>query len=167
MKTHLRDINIHTKRVKDGFSKNTHSINMSLLLLLFPLLRTRFLLQLPFVLLGRKTGEGISPPTYGQVRHGEPSHLSGVLGLIHIPEYRLGDQMLQMLFHPFHRPLLPSVTTVVVVSSACGHKMVYSVVCIGTILNKVKPGAEHVVLCRPHQLKDPHPAQAPAPPRLV
>lgn len=43
------------------------------------------------------------------MRQGELSHLSGVLGLYHVLEHRLGDQMLQVLFHPLHHRLLLSV----------------------------------------------------------
>lgn len=103
-----------------------------LLLPFFSLLRWNTFLQL-LLLLCRYLVQGTLHLCESHVRQGQPPHLSGVLGLNHIPEHGLTDQMLQMLFHPFHHPLLLPVSFIIS-RFACG-QMVYSVVWFVWLLN--------------------------------
>lgn len=78
---------------------------MLLLLFLFPLLLLAWL-DLFCCLLHRHSAQGTLHRCEGHVRQRELPHLSGILGLGNILENRLGDQLLQVLFHSLHHRLL-------------------------------------------------------------
>lgn len=104
--------------------KTSVYFNMSLLMFFLFLLLwcVPGLLNFFFLFLYWNHAEGIFLLCHGCVRQKKLPHLCGILGLHRVLEYRLGDQMFQVLFHPLHHHLLLSVLFLVI-SFTWGHSV--------------------------------------------